>query len=189
MPNDGGATWKSYGKAFGSSNSWITKLWSSIALCQSRSKYARKEKQRGKASKVKRSKEDSSCSLLSHFWSTSRSPFFYMIYTISKLWKSRIQRFKPCMIWSWNEEDMAFGRQLLQVCENFAHPLSCANGVRNSHTFFRCVKISHTPCVVQILLCFCRPHFRYFPMYFFDVISFLILVTNQSQAFAFVKTI
>ena len=43
MPNDGGATWTSYGKAFGSSNSWRTKLWSSIALCQSRSKYARKE--------------------------------------------------------------------------------------------------------------------------------------------------
>ncbi|RVW70363.1 hypothetical protein CK203_060532 [Vitis vinifera] len=34
-----------------------------------------KEKQRGKASKVKRSKEDRSCSLPSHFWSTSRSPF------------------------------------------------------------------------------------------------------------------
>ncbi|KAL6313674.1 hypothetical protein AAG906_010092 [Vitis piasezkii] len=49
---------------------------SSIALCQSRSKYARKEQwKRGKASKVKRSKEDSSCSLLSHFWSTFRSPF------------------------------------------------------------------------------------------------------------------
>ena len=37
---------------------------------------------------------------------------FYILYTISKLRKSRIQRFKPCMIWSWNEEDMAFGRQL-----------------------------------------------------------------------------
>ena len=38
-----------------------------------------------------------------------------MLYTISKLRKSRIQRFKPCMIWSWNEEDMAFGRQLHHV--------------------------------------------------------------------------
>ena len=38
-----------HGKAFGSSNSWRTKLWSSIALCQSRSKYARKEQwRRGK---------------------------------------------------------------------------------------------------------------------------------------------
>ena len=41
-------------------------------------------------------------------------------------------------------------------------PFSCANGVRSSHTSFRCAKISHTPCV----LCFCRLHFRYFPMYF-----------------------
>ncbi|RVW66708.1 hypothetical protein CK203_065751 [Vitis vinifera] len=32
--------------------------------------------EKGKARKVKRSKEDSSCSLLSHFWSTSRSPLF-----------------------------------------------------------------------------------------------------------------
>ena len=40
---------------------------------------------------------------------------FYMLYTIWKLRKSRIQRFKPCMIWSWNEEDMAFGRQLHHV--------------------------------------------------------------------------
>ena len=40
---------------------------------------------------------------------------FYILYTISKLRKSRIQRFKPCTIWSLNEEDMAFGRQLHQV--------------------------------------------------------------------------
>ena len=54
MPNDRGATWTSYGKAFGSSNSWRTKLWSSITLCQSRSKYARKEQwRRGKQSKEK----------------------------------------------------------------------------------------------------------------------------------------
>ncbi|RVX07293.1 hypothetical protein CK203_022709 [Vitis vinifera] len=39
-----------------------------------------KEKQRGKASKVKRSKEDSSCSLLSHFWSTSEVHFIHAIY-------------------------------------------------------------------------------------------------------------
>ena len=39
--------------------------------------------------------------------------------TISKLRKSRIQRFKPCMIWSWNEKDMAFGRQLHQAERKF----------------------------------------------------------------------
>ena len=67
-----------HGKAFGSSNSWRTKLWSSIALCQSRSKYARKEHWR-EENRVKKT-EDSSYSLLVHFWSTSWSPFstFYI---------------------------------------------------------------------------------------------------------------
>ncbi|RVW45668.1 hypothetical protein CK203_101187 [Vitis vinifera] len=46
------------------------------SLKTSQVKERSKEKQRGKASKVKRSKEDSSCSLLSHFWSTFRSPFY-----------------------------------------------------------------------------------------------------------------
>ena len=79
MPNDGEATWTNYGKDFGSSNSWRTKLWSSIALCQSRSKYARKEQwRRGKTEWRKQRK--ASCSFISHFWSTSRSPFstFYI---------------------------------------------------------------------------------------------------------------
>ena len=49
--------------------------------------------------------------LLEHF----PKSIFCMLYTIWKLRKSRIQRFKPCMIWSWNEEDMAFGRQLHHV--------------------------------------------------------------------------
>ena len=87
-----------------------TKIWSLIVLCQSRSKYARREaRRRGKQS------EENSCSLLSHFLSTSRSLFFCMLYTIWKLRKSRIQRFKPFMIWSWNEEGMTFGRQLHHV--------------------------------------------------------------------------
>ncbi|RVW95127.1 hypothetical protein CK203_025499 [Vitis vinifera] len=45
----------------------------------SQAKERSKEKQRGKSSKVKKT-EDSSCSLPSHFWSTSRSPFstFYI---------------------------------------------------------------------------------------------------------------
>ena len=50
-----------------------TKLWSLIALCQIRSKYARKEQWR-EENRVKKI-EDSICSLLSHFWSTSRSSF------------------------------------------------------------------------------------------------------------------
>ena len=62
-----------YGKAFGSSNSWRTKLWSLIVLCLSRLKYARKEHWR-EENRVKKT-EDSNYSLLEHFWSTSRSPF------------------------------------------------------------------------------------------------------------------
>ena len=52
----------------------------------------------------------SSFVLLKHF----PKSIFCMLYPIWKLRKSRIQRFKPCMIWSWNEEDMSFGRQLHQ---------------------------------------------------------------------------
>ena len=102
-----------HGKAFGSSNSWRTKLWSSIALCQSRSKYVRKEQwRRGKLSEENRGQQlQSSFALLEHF----PKSIFYMVYTISNLRKSRIQRFKLCTIWSWNEEDMAFGRQLHQT--------------------------------------------------------------------------
>ena len=90
-----------------------TKLWSLIVLCLSRSKYARKEHWR----KEKQSEENrgqqlqSSCTLLEHL----PKSIFYMLYTISKLRKSRIQRFKSCMIWSWNEEVTAFGRWLLQA--------------------------------------------------------------------------
>ena len=125
MPIDGGATWISYGKAFGSSNSWRTKLWSSIALCQSRSKYARKEQwKRGKASKVKRSKEDSSCSLLSHFWSTFRSPFFtfYIPFQSSGSQESNASN------------RVRFGAEMRKIWPSEDNCSRCANGVRNSHT-------------------------------------------------------
>ena len=100
-----------------------TKLWNLIVLCLSRSKYARKEQWR---EENRGQQLQSSFALLENF---SKS-IFYMLYTISKLWKSRIQRFKPCMIWSWNEEDMAFGSQLLQVVRK----IRTTQGVmRNSH--------------------------------------------------------
>ena len=105
MPNDGGATWTSYGKAFGSSNSWRTKLWSSIALCQSRSKYARKEQWR-------RGKQRTAATVFFRtFGALPEVHFLHAIYHF-KAQEVRIQRFKLCMIWSWNKEDMAFGRQL-----------------------------------------------------------------------------
>ena len=75
-----------------------TKLWSLIVLCQSRSKYERKEHWR----KEKQSEENrgqqlqSSFALLEHFLKS----IFYILYTISKLMKSRIQCFKRCTIQS-----------------------------------------------------------------------------------------
>ena len=38
-----------------------------------------------------------------------------VLYLVSKLGKSRIQRFKPWMIWSWNEEVMAVWRRLCKA--------------------------------------------------------------------------
>ena len=91
------------------------------------------EKQGEEENRVKKIEDkqlQSSCALLEHL----PKSIFYMLYTISKLRKSRIQRFKSCVIWSWNEEVTSFGRWLLQAegriqqsvaksafcCENFA---------------------------------------------------------------------
>ena len=101
----------------------------SFKVCKERSK----EKQRGKASKVKRSKEDSSCSLLSHFWSTSRSPFStcYIPFQSSGSQKSNASnrvRFGAAMRKIWPSED------------------NCSGLVRNFRT---------TPCVVRVLCEIC----------------------------------
>ena len=109
-----------------------------------------KEKQRGKASKVKRSKDDSSCSLISHFWSTFRSSFFTCCIPFQSSGSQESNtpnrvRFGAIMRKIWPSEANCF-----RLCENFAQHL----------------QNSHSPCVVRILLCFCRLHFRYFLMYF-----------------------
>ena len=102
-----------HGKDFGSSNSWRTKLWSLIVLFLSRSKYARKEQRReGKQSEENRGQQlQSSFALLEHL----PKSIFYMLYTISKLRKSRIQCFKWYAIRSWNEGVTAIATQSLQV--------------------------------------------------------------------------
>ena len=102
-----------------------TKLWSSIALCQNRSKYARKE-QGERKNRVKKTEDkqlQSSCALLEHF----PKSIFYILYTISKIRKSRIQCFKRCAIRSSNEGVTAIARRSIQsvaksafCCENFA---------------------------------------------------------------------
>ena len=115
-----------------------------------------KVKQRGKASKEENRGQQlqSSFALLEHF----PKSIFYMLYTILKLWKSRIQRFKPYTIWSWNEEDMAFGSQLLQV-------------MRNSHNTFK-IRITHACCefssafadsTLDIFLCILWCNFLSYP--------------------------
>ena len=57
-----------HGKAFGSSNSWRTKLWSSIAFAKV--VQSMQGKNNGERKNRVKKIENSSCSLLSHFWST-----------------------------------------------------------------------------------------------------------------------
>ena len=123
-------------------------------------------KEREAKRKSKQSEEEnrgqqlqSSFTLLEHF----PKSIFYIIYTISKLRKSRIQRFKLCTTWSLNEEDMAFGRQLLQACAKFAQHLQL---VRNFAQHLLLVRNSHQPMHGAKSPLFFRLHFRYFPFYF-----------------------
>ena len=129
----------------------LTAFW---IIKTSQAKKRSKEKRRGKQSEENRGQQlQSSFALLEHFLKS----IFYMLYTISKLRK--IQRFKLCMIWSWNEEDMAFGKQLLQACANFApaHAWCEISSVFSGSTW-------------DLFLCI------------FYVNSLLIPVTSQSQA-------
>ena len=131
-------------------------------------KWKHEHKQREAKRKSKQSEEKqrgqqlhSSFTLLEHF----PKSIFYMLYTISKLWKSRIQHFKPCTIWSWNEEDMAFGIQLLQVMRKFRIPQGV---MRNSHN----IRITHACCefcsvladsTLDIFLCILWCNFLSYP--------------------------
>ena len=87
------------------------------------------EKQRGKASKVKRSKEDSSYSLLLHFLSTSRSPFStcYIPFQSSGSQKSNASN------------RVRFGAEMRKIWPSESN---CSRPVRNFRT---------TPCVVRVL--------------------------------------
>ena len=77
--------------------------------------------------------------LLDHFLKS----IFYMLYTISKLRKSKIQCFKWCVIWSWNEGVTAIASQSLQAEGRILH--SAAKSP------FCCEMISQPFCTV---LCF-----------------------------------
>ena len=120
-----------------------------------------------------RKQMQSSFSLLKHF----PKSIFRMLYTIWKLRKSRIQRLKRCMIWSWNEEDMAFGRQLEDItpqthhedppCENFA------SGFRHIAKFL------WIPCFETLLMLFHCRFSKIFCLIFSFVNTYFTLVINQ----------
>ena len=68
-----------------------------------------------------------------------------------------------------------------RLCENFAfHKRLCEIRITFAYG-------SHNPCVLRILLCPLPTPLQIFSFVFCDVISFIILVTNQSQAFGFCK--
>ena len=106
----------------------------SFKVCKERTMEKRKSKQ---SEEKQRGQQ-----LQSSFALLELKSIFYILYTILKLWKSRIQRFKPCTIWSWNEEDMAFGSQLLQVVRKFR---TTQGVMRNLHNTFK-IRITHAWC-------------------------------------------
>ena len=110
------------------------KLWSSIALCQSRSKYARKEQRR----EEKQSEENRGQQLQSSFALLEYFPkfIFYMLYTISKLRKSRIQCFKQWAIQSLNERVTAIASWSLQAEGRFLHGWEITLLLRNDFAAF-----------------------------------------------------
>ena len=89
------------------------KLWSFIVPFQKQIMNARREsKERNLTWRIQ---EDSNCwTYLEHFLEFISC----ILYVVSKLGKSGIQRFKQCMNWSWNEGAIAIGSQSHQAsCE------------------------------------------------------------------------
>ena len=87
--------------------------------------------------------------LLEHF----PKSIFNILYSISNLRKSRIQRFKPRTIWSWNEEDRAFGRQLHQAEGQFRTVRNWNSNVRNVKLDSSCVVVVKPACEVDFATC------------------------------------
>ena len=86
------------------------KLWSFIVLCQKQIMNARREnKERNLTWRIQ---EDSNCwTHLEHFLNSISC----ILYVISNLKKSGVQRFKRCTNRSWNEEVIAIGSQSHQA--------------------------------------------------------------------------
>ena len=126
-----------------------TKIWSSIALCQSRSKYARREARREeKQSEENRGQQlQSSFTLLEHF----PKSIFYILYTISKLWKSRIQRFNRVRFGAKMRKIWPSEANCSRLCENFArHKVLCEIRITHAWCEFSSVFADST---LDIFLC------------------------------------
>ena len=135
----------SYGKAFGSSNSRRTKLWSSIALCQSRSKYARTEQWR-------RGKQRTAAVV---FFGTFRElPEVHFLHAI---YRFKAQEVKNPTLQTVYDLDLKRGRYGLRkttapgVREFRTPPFSCANGVRKFRTPHACSVFADS--TLDIFLC------------------------------------
>ena len=117
-------------------------------------------KQRGKTNKMKKI-EDSSCSLSSHFWSTSRSPFStcYIPFQSSGSQESNASnsvRFGAEMRKIWPSED------------------NCSRLVRNSHNTSRLCEIRTTPSkFAQPMRGVNSPLFLPNPLHIFSYVFFL----------------
>ena len=144
-----------------------------------------KSKEENRVKKI----EDSSYSLPSNFWSTFRSPFstYYIPFQRSGSQNPTLQ-----IVY---DLELKWGRYGLRktttpcMCEFRTTHHACANfaqqpmHVRISHNQPSMCEFRTSPCVFGAKCpMFYRLHIRSFLLYFFDVNSFLIPVTSQSQA-------
>ena len=113
-------------------------------------------KQRGKTNKMKKT-EDSSCSLSSHFWSTSRSPFSTCYIPFQSLGSQESNA----------SHRVRFGAEMRKICPSEDN---CSRLVRNSHNTLKFAQhlefrtATHAWCEISSVLP--TPHeifsFRYF---------------------------
>ena len=113
--------------------------------------------------------EDNSCSLPSHFWSTSRS-LFSSYYILFQRWGSQESN---------ASNRVRFGAEMRKI---WPSEDNCSKLVRNSHNTFSLCEIhkAHAS-LVRNLLCFADSTWDLFLCIFY-VNSFLIPVISQSQA-------
>ena len=110
------------------------------------------------------------CSLPSHFWSTSRSPFstFYIPFQISGSQESNDSN--HVQFGAEMKKDMAFGRQLHQAEGQFRTVRNWNSNVRNVKLDSSCVVVVKPACEVDFATCelrFQRAKIGYFCRLFF----------------------